>query len=108
MSIRPLSPGISAGFTVAPEVVYSPIVSLAPFTTNRLPADTAMPSGKISPETSAGVREKCFVEKNHSRSISSRFSGEQTRVEPSSIDTTTASAEVTCVCTLPVLPTNAA
>jgi len=27
MSIAPLSPGISAGFTVAPEVVYSPIVS---------------------------------------------------------------------------------
>src|SRR2546429_2203032 len=31
--------------TVAPEVVYSPIVPLAPFATNRFPPETAMPVG---------------------------------------------------------------
>ena len=49
---------ISAGFTVAPEVVYSPIlpVSLVRFklVTNKFPPETAMPCGRLSPETSAG------------------------------------------------------
>src|SRR5438046_7554099 len=49
---------ISAGFTVALEVVYSPIlpVSLARFklVTNKSPPDTAMPCGRLSPEISAG------------------------------------------------------
>ena len=49
---------ISAGFTVAPEVVYSPIlpVSLVRFklVTNKFPPETAMPCGRLSPEISAG------------------------------------------------------
>src|SRR5205823_4388535 len=53
-----VSPETSVGFTVAPEVVYSPIVPLAgsvpPFTTNNLSPETTMPPGKLSPETSAG------------------------------------------------------
>src|SRR5439155_73633 len=53
-----VSPETSVGFTVAPEVVYSPIVPLAgsvpPFTTNNLSPEITMPPGKVSPETSAG------------------------------------------------------
>jgi hypothetical protein len=49
-----LSPEISAGFTVAPEVVYAPIVPPpAKFATNRSEPDTAMPTGAGSPEISA-------------------------------------------------------
>jgi hypothetical protein len=49
-----LSPEISAESTVAPEIVNSPIVPALWFTTNRLPPDSAMPTGKFSPEISAG------------------------------------------------------
>ena len=49
----------NAGFTVAPAVVYSPIlpVPLPRFklVTNKFPAEDPMPSGRLSPETSAGV-----------------------------------------------------
>ena len=45
------NPEISEAFTVAPEVVYSPIVPLS-FVTNRFPPDTAMPSGYAKPEIS--------------------------------------------------------
>jgi len=45
----PLNPVISDAFTVAPEVVYSPIVPLAVFVTNRFDPDTAMPNGSSNP-----------------------------------------------------------
>ena len=41
------SPVIRLAFTVAPDVVYSPIV--VPFTTNRFPPYTAMPSEGFRP-----------------------------------------------------------
>jgi hypothetical protein len=40
-----LKPEISAAFTVAPAVVYSPIVLLLLFVTNRSEPDTATPDG---------------------------------------------------------------
>ena len=48
------SPEISAAFTVAPEVVYSPIVPAISFATNRSEPDSAMSLGTAaeSPETS--------------------------------------------------------
>src|SRR5207302_2558988 len=56
----PFNPETRAAFTVAPEVVYSPIVPLADpkvpkLVTNKFPPDTAMPLGKFNPETSAGL-----------------------------------------------------
>ena len=38
---------------VAPELVYSPIVPLPLFTTNRFPPDKAMPVGRFNPEIKA-------------------------------------------------------
>ena len=46
----PCSPEISAAFTVAPEVVYAPIVASVSLATNRSEPETAMPTGPISPE----------------------------------------------------------
>ena len=40
-----LKPEIKEAFTVAPDVVYSPIVSLPALVTNRSEPDTAMPTG---------------------------------------------------------------
>ena len=54
MPVGLLNPEINAGFTVAPEVVYSPIVPVFWFVTNRLEPDSAMPQGLINPEISAG------------------------------------------------------
>src|SRR5271157_5766997 len=48
------NPEISEGFTVAPEVVYWPIVPLKSSVTNRFDPDTAMPSGRPNPEISEG------------------------------------------------------
>jgi hypothetical protein len=45
-----LNPEIRAGFTVAPEVVYSPIVPLPEFATNRSEPNTTMPAGLLNPE----------------------------------------------------------
>jgi hypothetical protein len=50
MAPGPASPETSAAFTVAPEVVYSPIVPLPRFVTNRFPPDTARPNGPFNPE----------------------------------------------------------
>ena len=38
----------------APEVVYSPIVPVKVFETNRSEPETAMPTGPLNPETKAG------------------------------------------------------
>jgi hypothetical protein len=43
------NPEISEAFTVAPEVVYSPIVLLFRFETNRSDPDTAIPIGIAQP-----------------------------------------------------------
>src|SRR5690348_16587756 len=48
------NPEIRAGFTVAPAVVYWPIVPLLRFETNRSEPDTAMLHGKPNPEIRAG------------------------------------------------------
>src|SRR5215469_1873895 len=48
-----LKPEISAGFTVAPEISYSPIVPL-PFKTNRSGPDIAMEIGSFKPEIRTG------------------------------------------------------
>jgi hypothetical protein len=53
MASGPDNPEISAAFTVAPEVMYSPIVPALAFVTNRSEPDTAMPSGNNNPEISA-------------------------------------------------------
>src|SRR5580700_3588975 len=53
MPAGPSSPEISAAFTVAPAVVYSPIVSPPMLMTNRSEPDTATPNGLSSPEISA-------------------------------------------------------
>ena len=54
MSAGPSSPETSAAFTTAPVVaLYSPIVLLPRFTTNRSAPAAAMPNGKLNPETSA-------------------------------------------------------
>jgi hypothetical protein len=47
-------PEISAGFTVAPEVVYSPIVLLVLFVTKRSAPETATPYGPFNPVTRDG------------------------------------------------------
>ena len=52
MSNGEFNPEISEAFTVAPEVVYSPIVPLPSFATNRFDPDTAMPIGSFNPEIS--------------------------------------------------------
>ena len=44
------SPEIRAWFTVAPAVVYSPIVPVPASATNRFEPETAMPFGKLNPE----------------------------------------------------------
>ena len=60
MSVGLFSPEISTGFTVAPEVVYSPIVPVlgvpngSKFATNKFLPEIAMPDGSLNPETSAG------------------------------------------------------
>ena len=53
--IGKFNPEIKAGLTVAPEVVYSPIVPLPEFATNSLPPDKAMPAGPFNPEIKAGL-----------------------------------------------------
>ena len=53
-----LNPEISEAFTVAPEVVYSPIVPLPEFATNRSDPETAMPSGKLNPGIQRGVHRR--------------------------------------------------
>ena len=45
------NPETREAFTVAPDVVYSPIVPLPKFVTNRFDPDTAMPIGQFNPET---------------------------------------------------------
>jgi len=49
MAIPPwvFNPETKAAFTIAPEVVYSPIVPLAWFVTNRFDPDTAIPPGSF-------------------------------------------------------------
>src|SRR5208337_1189871 len=47
------NPEISAAFTVAPAVVYSPIVPALPFATNRSEPSTAILQGSSKPEISA-------------------------------------------------------
>ena len=47
------NPEISAAFTVAPAVVYSPIVPAPAFVTNRSEPTTAMPKGTFNPEIRA-------------------------------------------------------
>jgi hypothetical protein len=58
MPLGLLNPDIRAGFTVAPSVVYSPIVPLrvsgSKWVTNRSDPDTAIPTGKANPDISAG------------------------------------------------------
>src|SRR5256885_46615 len=49
----PFNPEIKAALTVAPEVVYSPIVPLFKFETNRFPPDNARPVGLLNPEIKA-------------------------------------------------------
>jgi len=49
MPSGPSNPEISEEFTVAPEVVYSPIVPMKEFTTNKSVPDTAMPHGLNGP-----------------------------------------------------------
>jgi len=44
-AVRVSQPTTREAFTVAPDVVYSPIVSLVEFVTNRSDPDTAMPAG---------------------------------------------------------------
>src|SRR5258708_4446674 len=44
-----LNPVINDAFTTAREVVYSPIVPLTLFETNRLDPDTAIPAGPLNP-----------------------------------------------------------
>ena len=41
-------------FTTDPDIVYSPIVPVPSFATNRFEPDAAMPNGSINPETSEG------------------------------------------------------
>jgi len=48
----PLNPEISDAFTVAPEVVYSPIVPPASFATKRSDPETTIPTGPCNPVTS--------------------------------------------------------
>ena len=43
---------MSEAFTVAPEVVYSPIVPVPLFVTNRFEPDAAIPYGLLNPATS--------------------------------------------------------
>ena len=50
-----LSPEMSEALTVAPEVVYSPIVPAPKFVTKMSDPDTAMPSGSLSPEMSEAL-----------------------------------------------------
>jgi hypothetical protein len=54
MKTGPLKPEMRAGFTVAPAVVYSPILLLKWFATNRSDPETAIPSGPINFEMRAG------------------------------------------------------
>ena len=53
MPVGLFNPETRAAFTVAPEVVYSPIVPAPEFATNRSEPDTAMPAGSLNPEISA-------------------------------------------------------
>ncbi len=54
--IGKFNPEIKAGLTVAPEVVYSPIVLLFSFVTNRSVPENAMSPGKFNPiEIKAGL-----------------------------------------------------
>lgn len=58
-----LNPKIRWAFTVAPEVVYLPMVLLKKFATNRFWSETAMPRGPLKPEirgTFTGVPEKVY------------------------------------------------
>jgi hypothetical protein len=52
MPLGLFNPEISEAFTVAPEMVYSPIVPPLEFVTNRFDPETAMPVGLSSPEIS--------------------------------------------------------
>jgi hypothetical protein len=53
MSVGSFSPEISDAFTVSPDMVYSPIVPVWKFVTNKFPPDTAMPFGPFRPEIRA-------------------------------------------------------
>ena len=55
MSYGPFSPDTREAFTVSPEVVYSPIVPVWGFVTNRFDPHTAMPLGSANPEDQGGV-----------------------------------------------------
>ena len=48
----PFNPVMSEAFTVAPEVVYSPIVPSPKFVTKRFDPDMAMSPGRFNPEMS--------------------------------------------------------
>ena len=47
----------SEAFTIVPDVVYSPIVPVLEFVTNRSDPDTAIPAGLFNPETREGFDE---------------------------------------------------
>ena len=53
MPIGKFNPEIRAVLTVAPEVVYSPMVLPASFVTNRFPPETAIANGAFNPEIKA-------------------------------------------------------
>jgi hypothetical protein len=55
MATGPLSPEMSEALTVAPDVVYSPIVSVPTFVTKMSEPDTARPPGSLSPEMSGAL-----------------------------------------------------
>lgn len=50
--VGPFNPEISEAFTVAPDVVYSPIVSLPKFVTNKCDPNTAIERGPLNPDIS--------------------------------------------------------
>jgi len=52
MSAGPFNPETSAAFTVAPDVVYSPIVLALLFATKTSDPDTATPTAPFDPEIS--------------------------------------------------------
>ena len=70
ISTGPSNPEISEAFTVAPEVVYSPIVPVPLFATNRSDPETTIPCGKLNPEISEAftvaprwcIRRRCRQE----------------------------------------------
>ena len=55
MAVGSFNPEISDTFTVTPAVVYSPIVPVAQFATNRLVPEIAMPMGRFKPEISEAL-----------------------------------------------------